>query len=226
MTLPKDVELTDELRRYMVEHGRTPDTVAQELIAQTQALGGIAEMQIPPEQGALLTMLAQILGARLVVEVGTFTGYSTLCLARGLSPGGQIVTCDLSDEWTSIGRQAWQRAGMHDLVDLRLGPAAKTLASLATEPGVDLAFIDADKTGYIGYWEQLVPRLRPGGLIVVDNVFYGGAVVDTDAVGNAAAIRAFNDHARDDSRMELVMLPVADGLTLARKPLVTTGGTP
>ncbi|SEG19117.1 Predicted O-methyltransferase YrrM [Nonomuraea solani] len=223
MTLPKDVEVTDELRRYMVDHGSPPDDVAEELIARTNELGDIAEMQIPPEQGSLLTLLAQLVGARSVVEVGAFTGYSTLCLARGLRPDGHVLTCDLSREWTDIGREAWRRAGVEDRIEVRLGPASETLAGLPEEPSVDLAFIDADKPRYIGYWEQLVPRMRPGGIIAVDNVFYGGDVVDEEAVGNAAAIRAFNDHAQADPRMEQVMLPIADGLTLARKPLATTG---
>lgn len=217
MPAPKDVLLTEELRAYMVEHGTPPDPVARDLIARTLELGGVAEMQIPPEQGALLTLLARLVGARLIVEVGTFTGYSTLCLARGLSSGGRVVTCDLSAEWTDIAAESWRRAGLGELIETRLGPAADTLAELPEEPSIDLAFIDADKPGYIQYWELLVPRIRPGGLLIADNVFYGGDVVDLDAVGNAASIRAFNDHAAHDPRMEVVMIPVADGLTLARR---------
>lgn len=224
MKLRKDVELTEALREYMIEHGSPPDSVARELIERTSQLGGIAEMQIPPEQGALLTLLAQLIEARLVVEVGTFTGYSTLCLARGLSPGGKVVTCDLSKEWTDIGRQMWKRAGVDDSIELWLGPASETLTSLPEEPIVDMTFIDADKKGYIGYWELLVPRVRPGGLILVDNVFYSGAVVDAYATGNAATIRAFNDHVQADTRVEVVMLPIADGLTLARKVRNTAEG--
>src|SRR5262249_10344862 len=163
MRIVKDVELTEELREYMVGHGTPPDAVAADLIARTYALGEAAEMPIPPEQGAFLTLLARLVDARLVVEVGTFTGYSTLCLARGTAPGGRVVTCDLSEEWTDIGLSAWRRAGVADRIDVRLGSAAETLASLPEEPVIDLAFIDADKPGYIGYWEQLVPRVRPGG---------------------------------------------------------------
>ncbi|MBB6439701.1 O-methyltransferase [Streptomyces candidus] len=222
----KNVELTGELRRYMIEHGAVPDAVGHELIARTHALGEIAEMQIPPEQGSLLTLLTQLVDARLVVEVGTFTGYSTLCLARGMAPGGRVITCDVSSEWTDMAREAWQRAGVSDRIDLRLGPAAQTLMSLPHESGVDLAFIDADKIGYIDYWEQLVPRLRPGGLIVADNVFYGGAAADPEAKGNAAAIRAFNDHVTADARVEQVMLPIADGVTLARKIKTAPRRTP
>jgi len=213
----KDVVLTQELRDYLVAHGCPPDPVARGLIAGTEALGGPAEMQIPPEQGAFLTMLARLLGARRIVEVGTFTGYSTLCLARGLSVGGRVVTCDISREWTAIAREAWSRANVDHLIDLRVGPALETLATLPREPFVDLAFIDADKVNYVNYWEQLVPRMRLGGLLVVDNVFYYGEVVAAHPSENGAAIRKFNDHASADPLVELVMLPVADGVTLARR---------
>jgi caffeoyl-CoA O-methyltransferase len=217
VTTPKDVALTEDLRTYMVEHGSLPDPVARDLIAETRQLGGVAEMQVPPEEGAFLTLLARLIQARLVVEVGTFTGYSTLCLARGLSPGGRVVTCDLSPEWTDIARRAWQRAGVDDRIEVMLGDASQSLETLDDGLAVDLAFIDADKASYIRYWEALVPRLRPGALIVVDNVFYYGTVTDPDAVGNTAAIRAFNDHAHADPRVQAVMLPVADGITLGIK---------
>ncbi|MBM9624571.1 O-methyltransferase [Streptomyces zhihengii] len=225
MTLGKYVELSEDLYQYMSGHNPKPDAVAEELIKRTTALGQAAEMQVPPEQGALLTLLAQLLGARHVVEVGTFTGYSTLCLARGVGPDGHVLTCDLSTEWTDIAHEAWERAGVADRIDLRVGPAAVALASLPGTPSIDMAFIDADKPGYIGYWEQLVPRLRPGGLIVADNVFYGGHAADPRATGNAAAIRAFNDHVAADVRVDPVMLPIADGITLARKVPLTPGGT-
>ncbi|WUI04379.1 O-methyltransferase [Spirillospora sp. NBC_00431] len=222
--MPKDVELTEKLHAYMVDYGLPPDGVARWLMRRTQELGSAAEMQIPPEEGALLTLLARLVRARLIVEVGTFTGYSTLCLARGLVTGGQVLTCDLSPEWTGIAEQAWRQAGLADRIEVHLRPAAETLAALPEEPVVDLAFIDADKPGYIGYWELLVPRLRAGGLLAVDNVFYGGTVVDPQVVGNAAAIRAFNDHVRADPRMDAVIVPIADGLTLARKH--DDGGAP
>ncbi|MFI0479684.1 O-methyltransferase [Actinomadura sp. 9N215] len=225
MGASKDVELTDELHAYIVDHGLPPDGVAQWLIGRTQELGSVAEMQIPPEQGALLTLLARLVRARLIVEVGTFTGYSTLCLARGLATGGRVLTCDLSAEWTSIAQQAWRQADLADRIEVHLRPAAETLASLPEEPVVDLAFIDADKPGYIGYWDLLVPRLVPGGVLAVDNVLYGGTVADPRVVGNAAAIRAFNDHVRADSRMDAVLLPIADGLTLARKHDDTSGAS-
>ncbi|MFC0038577.1 O-methyltransferase [Actinomadura rayongensis] len=224
MASAESVALTAELRAYVVAHGLPPDAVARRLIDRTAALGGVAEMQVPPEQGALLTWLARLLGARLAVEVGTFTGYSTLCLARGLAPGGRVVTFDLSQEWTAIARAAWREAGVDDRVDLRLGPAADGLAALPGDPVVDLAFIDADKPSYVRYWDLIVPRVRPGGLVLADNVLYGGAVADPAVVGNAAAIRAFNDRVRADPRVEAVLLPIADGLTLARRLPDPTGG--
>ncbi|GAB3468296.1 O-methyltransferase [Actinophytocola sediminis] len=213
----KNLAMSAELHDYLVAHGSPPDQVARELIARTSELGGQARMQVAPEQGALLTMLARLLDARLVVEVGTFTGYSTLCLARGLSAGGRVIACDISSEWTAIARQAWAEAGVAELIDLRLGQAVDTLAALAPEPVIDLAFIDADKVNYVNYWTELVPRMRPGGLLVADNVFYSGEVLAADPTANGAAIRDFNDHASADPRVELVMLPIADGITLARR---------
>jgi caffeoyl-CoA O-methyltransferase len=217
MASGETVVLTERLQQYMEAHSSPPDDVAKELINRTRQLGQVDEMRVPPVQGTLLTILARLLDARLVVDVGTFTGYSALCLARGMPSMGRVITCDISAEWTSIARQAWASAGVDHMVDLRLGPARDTLASLPPEQVIDLAFIDADKVGYIDYWKELVPRIRVGGLLVVDNVFYYGEVVDEHAKGNAAAMRAFNDHARADPRVDLVMLPIADGMTLARK---------
>jgi caffeoyl-CoA O-methyltransferase len=174
-------------------------------------------MQIAPEQGALLRILTRLIGATRAVEVGTFTGYSALCIARGLGEGGQLLCCDVSDEWTSIGRRYWEKAGVADRIELRLGPALDTLQSLPRQPAFDLAFIDADKPNYIGYYEELVPRLRTNGLVVVDNVLWSGTVVDPKATDdNVEAIRRFNDHLAADGRVEAVMIPVSDGITLAR----------
>jgi caffeoyl-CoA O-methyltransferase len=152
-----------------------------------------------------------------VIEVGTFTGYSSICLARGLAEGGRLICCDVSEEWTGIAREHWSKAGVEDLIDLRIGPALDTLRSLPADPVIDLAFIDADKPGYIGYWEELVPRTRPGGVLLIDNVFMSGRVIGPHPDTSGAAIRAFNDHAAADERVELVMLSIADGLTFARK---------
>src|SRR5690606_5846127 len=150
-------------------------------IARTAELGDIARMQVAPEQGALLELLVRMLGARQAVEVGTFTGYSALCVARGLAPGGRLLCCDVSEEWTAIARDAWRRAGVADRIDLRIGPALETLARLPDEPTIDFAFIDADKRGYLDYYEALVRRLRPGGLLAIDNVLWAGRVVDPAA---------------------------------------------
>jgi caffeoyl-CoA O-methyltransferase len=216
---PKSFQLSPEVHAYLVEHGTEPDAHQQALIAETAALGGISRMQIAPEQGTFLTMLARFLGARQIVEVGTFTGYSALCLARGLAPGGRLLCCDVSEEWTAIARRAWAAAGLADRIDLRIAPALETLRSLPSDAAIDLAFIDADKTSYRDYYEELVPRMRPGGTIAIDNVLWGGRVVDPSATDDdTLAIRAFNDHVAADPRTDVVMLPIADGLTLARTP--------
>ena len=213
---PKTLTITPELHRYLVEHGTPPDDVQLELIAETQQLGGLARMQIAPEQGAFMTVLTRLLGARLAVEIGTFTGYSGLCIARGLEPGGRLVACDVSEEWTTIARRYWERAGVADRIDLRLGPAAETLATL-DEPW-DLAFIDADKASYPTYYEAVLRTMRPGGVVLVDNVLWGGRVIDPAADdADTLAIRAFNDLVAADERVDTVMLPISDGLTLARK---------
>ena len=215
---PKHTPITPALHEYLVAHGAPPDPVARALIEATAQLGGIAVMQIAPEQGAFMTWLARTLGAVRAVEVGTFTGYSTLCLARGLPEHGRVLALDVSAEWTAIGQRHWEAAGVAHKVELRIGPAADSLRTLPREPTFDLAFIDADKTGYAGYVEEILPRLRTGGVILVDNVLWGGAVVDAarqDA--DTRAIRAFNDAIVNDSRVDAVMIPLSDGLTLLRK---------
>jgi len=167
---------------------------------------------------ALMAMLVHITNARNVVEVGTFTGYSALCVARGLADDGRLLCCDVSEEWTAIGRRAWERAGVAHRIDLRIAPALETLRALPADTEIDLAFIDADKPSYAAYYEELLTRLRPGGLIVVDNVLWDGNVVNPDAQDeNTVAIRAFNDLVAADERVDRVMLAVSDGLTLLRK---------
>jgi caffeoyl-CoA O-methyltransferase len=215
---PKSFLLTPELAAYIVGHGTPPDAQQLALIDETRALGPVAGMQIAPEQGAFLTLLTRAVGARNAVEVGTFTGYSSLCIARGLPADGHLLCCDVSDEWTAIARRAWASAGVADRIELRLAPAADTLRSLPREETIDLAFIDADKPGYPVYYEEILGRLRPNGLVLVDNVLWDGRVVQPDADDdNTRAIRAFNDMVAADDRVEAVMLPVADGLTLCRK---------
>lgn len=209
-------ELYDYVRNYGVAR---PDVIQRELIAETaRALPDQAVMQISPEQGAFMTLLTKIVGVRFAVEVGTFTGYSALSVARGLADGGQLLALDVSEEFTKIAQRYWERAGVADRIELKLGPAADSLRALQDEPTIDLAFIDADKGGYIAYWEELVPRMRRGGVILVDNVFAGGEVHDTASSSEMAqSIRAFNDHAERDERVELTMVPIADGLTMARR---------
>ena len=215
--LPKSFSLSPEVHQYLVEHGSPPDDLQRGLIEETRKLGGIAGMQIAPEQGAFMTLLTSLIGARKAIEVGTFTGYSALCLARGLPEDGQLICCDVSEEWTSIGRPYWEKAGVAHKIDLRIGPALDTLRGLPEERSFDLAFIDADKGSYLAYYEELLKRIRPGGAILVDNVLWSGRVADPEASDeNTVAIRGFNDALAADPRVECVMLPISDGLTLAR----------
>ncbi len=188
------------------------------LAAETESLGQISLMQIAPEQGAFLTLLTRAIAARAAVEVGTFTGYSALCVARGLPTDGRLLCCDVNEEWTSIARRHWERAGVADKIELRLGPALDTLRALPAEPQFDLGFIDADKTNYRNYYEEILTRLRPNGLMLLDNVLWMGQVVDAATTDeNTRALRDLNDCIAADRRVEAVMLPIADGLTIVRK---------
>ena len=213
----KALPLTPALHAYLLEHSSPPDEVTAELIAETRAtLPEDAGMQVAPEQAAFLRLLTSFAGVRNAVEVGTFTGLSSLSIARGLADGGRLICFDISEEFTGIARRYWKRAGVDDRIELRIGPAAERLKELPTEPHLDLVFLDADKTGYPAYWNELVPRVRVGGLILVDNVLRSGRVVDPQDDGDRA-ITEFNDLALRDPRTELVILPIADGLTMARK---------
>src|SRR5580765_1765568 len=178
---PKSFLLTPELAAYLVGHGTPPDAHQLALIEETRALGPVAGMQIAPEQGAFLTLLTRAIGARFAVEVGTFTGYSSLCIARGLPADGRLLCCDVSDEWTSIARKAWKAAGVGNRIELKLAPGADTLRALPQEETIDLAFIDADKPGYPVYYEEILTRLRPNGVVLVDNVLWDGRVIQADA---------------------------------------------
>jgi caffeoyl-CoA O-methyltransferase len=175
-------------------------------------------MQIAPEQGTFLEWLTRLLGATNVVEVGTFTGYSSICLARGLAPGGRLLCCDVSEEWTALAREHWARAGLDDRIELVIAPAAETLAALPHDPPVDLAFVDADKDGYPTYVELLTERLRPGGVLAIDNTLWSGAVADPSVTDDTTQLlRDLNDSLVADDRFDTVMLPLGDGLTLLRK---------
>ncbi|GAB3733500.1 class I SAM-dependent methyltransferase [Amycolatopsis oliviviridis] len=217
MEQDKRIQLTPRLGAYISAQAEPPTPAQSALVEVTTGLGGVAEMQIPHEQAVFLTLLSRSIRASTIVEVGTFTGYSTLALASGLEPHGVVHTFDLSEEWTALAATAWKEAGVYDRIQQHIGPAAEGLAELPDEPVIDLAFIDADKTGYQGYWEQLVPRMRPGGLILADNSLYYGEAAEEHPTGNGLAIKEFNAHVRADDRVESVLLSIADGLTLARK---------
>jgi caffeoyl-CoA O-methyltransferase len=210
--------LSDELITYALAHSSPQDEVQQRLVERTAALGDWAGMQIGHDQGMFMTLLTRLLGVHNAVEVGTFTGYSSLCIARGLAPGGRLLCCDVSEKWTALARQAWEEAGVADRVELRIAPALDTLKSLDPDERIDLVFIDADKPNYIAYYEELMPRVRSNGVILIDNTLWSGNVINRDDVSeNTAAIRAVNTHVAADPRVEVVILAIGDGLTLARK---------
>lgn len=212
----KPLPLTPELHAYLVAHGSAPDEIVRELAEETRAaLPAQADMQVAPEQAAFLTFLTRLLGVRQAVEVGTFTGLSSLAIARGLAEGGRLTCFDISEEYTGVARRYWTRAGVQDRIQLRIGPARDTLRELPQERYLDFAFIDADKVGYPVYWDELVPRMRPGAVIAVDNTLRGGRVLAPQNADDRA-IAAFNDEILADVRVEVVMLPIADGVTLAR----------
>ncbi|HNS26892.1 MAG TPA: class I SAM-dependent methyltransferase, partial [Steroidobacteraceae bacterium] len=206
-------------QRYLIEHTvREPAILAA--LRQLTAKMPQANMQIAPEQGQLIQLLVRLIGARRCLEIGTFTGYSALCVALAMPRDGELIACDVSLEWTQIARRFWREAGVDARIDLRIAPALTTLDELLQGGGssFDFAFLDADKENYLEYYERVVELLRPGGLLVVDNVLWAGAVADAgvqDAETNA--IRALNDRARDDERVDMSLVPIGDGLLLARK---------
>ena len=212
--------LDDTLFRYVIEHSVREHPVMAELREETARIehGG---MQIGPDQASLMQLLVRLVGARRCIEVGVFTGYSSLAVALALPAGGTIVACDVTEEWTAIARRHWEKAGVADRIDLRLAPAGDTLAALlaAGEAGTyDFAFIDADKTGYRDYYGKCLQLLRPGGLIAVDNTLWSGDVADPAKQGrDTRALREFNEALRRDERVDIAMLTVGDGVSLARK---------
>jgi caffeoyl-CoA O-methyltransferase len=214
----KFIALTPKVYEYAVAHGHNGDPLRAELAIETAKLGRISGMQIASEQGTFMAILAASIGARSAVEVGTFTGYSALCVARALPSDGRMLCCDVNEEWTGIARRYWERAGVANKITLKLGPAADTLKALPASHTFDFAFIDADKSNYLVYYEEILKRMRPNGLILLDNVLWSGAVVDESVKDeNTVALRAVNDFIAKDTRVEAVMLGVADGLTVVRK---------
>ena len=203
---------------YAAEHSTRPDAVQQALIDETAAMGSVSMLQIGGDQGVLLEMLTRAIGARRAVEIGTFTGYSALAIARGLGDDGRLLCCDIDENWTAVARRAWASAGVDDRIELRIAPALDTLAALSDDDRFDLAFVDADKTNYLNYYEALLPRLRTGGLLLVDNTLWRGQVLDrADTSADTEAIRAFNDHVAADARVHVVMLTISDGMTVIAK---------
>jgi caffeoyl-CoA O-methyltransferase len=202
---------------YLLAHSEPADAVLRDLAEETHRdLAGRAGMQISHDEGELLTMLVRLTGARQAVEVGTFTGYSSICIARGLPADGHLLCCDVSDEWTAIARRYWERAAVEDRIELRIAPAVETLRSLPDEPYLDFAFIDADKSGYPAYVEEILPRTRPGGLLVLDNMLRDGRVLAPEN-DDDRAIHDLNEALVADDRVDVVLLPVRDGVMLARK---------
>ena len=212
------VAITPELQEYITSRSTPGDALLRELQQETAALGGISVMQIAELQGTFMGLLVRAISARRIVEIGTFTGYSAICMARALPADGRILCCDVSDEWTRIARRYFQRAGVADKIDLRIGPALDTLRALPDEPIFDLGFIDADKRNQGNYYEEILRRLRPNGLLLIDNTLRSGRVLGASQ-GNPdlEAVQALNDKLPGDPRVEAVLLPIADGLTLVRR---------
>ncbi len=216
----RTIALTDSLYQYLLDVSLRESATQRALREETLRMPR-RSMQIAPEQGQFMALVARLVGARRCLEIGVFTGYSSLATALALPDDGRIVACDVSEEWTSIARRYWREAGVEHKIDLRLAPARDTLDALlaAGEQGRhDLAFIDADKTGYLDYYERCLRLLRPGGLIMIDNTLWGGRVADPeDGDEETAALRHFNEVLHRDERVELSLVPIGDGLTLARK---------
>jgi len=202
---------------YVMAHTEPPDDVMAALIAETATMAEV-NLQIGPDQAAFMTLLARSVNARSAIEIGTFTGLSALAIARALPEDGTLLCCDINAEWTAVGSRYWERAGVSDRIELRIGPAAQTLAELPEEPRYDFAFLDADKTGYAGYVAALYPRMQTNALLLLDNTLRGGRVLGGSETGpDDEAIITLNDDLIADSRWETVLLPIADGLTLLRK---------
>ena len=216
----RSISLTDSLYDYLLEVSlREPDLLRR--LREETAAHPLARMQISPEQGQFMALLARLLGVRRCLEIGVFTGYSSLALALALPDDGRIVACDVNERWTAIARRYWAAAGVAHKIDLRMAPALDTLRQLLAAGeagGYDCVFIDADKENYVGYYERALELLRPGGLVLVDNTLWSGRVADpANAEPDTVALRHFNEHLHGDDRIDLSLVPIGDGLTLARK---------
>ncbi|MBT5206880.1 MAG: SAM-dependent methyltransferase [Acidimicrobiaceae bacterium] len=210
--------LGEDLHDYVLDHTTAGDDVDASLSETTGELGGVARMQVARDQGMFLSMLVSAVRPQLAIEVGTFTGTSSLAIARALPDGGRLLCCDVSEEWTAIARRHWEAAGVSDRIDLVIAPAIQTLRALPDDTPVDFAFIDADKTGYLAYYEELIPRLSDHGLLVVDNVLWSGRVMDPSADDDdTVALREFNARVVADDRVDVVMLSIGDGVSVVRR---------
>jgi len=216
----RTLQLTDQIYKYLIDHSLRESESLRALRQITQK-HEFARMQIAPEQGQFMALLVELLAIKRIIEVGTFTGYSALAMAQVLPEDGQIICCDISKEWTDIGKASWAEAGVSSKIDLRIAPALETLDALlanGNEGQFDMAFVDADKSNYLNYFEKCLQLTRPGGLLVFDNTLWNGDVADnTIQDSDTVAIRALNDQLHQDDRVSLSLVPIGDGLTLARK---------
>jgi len=212
------LHLNEQLYNYLIARGHNGDPILRDLAEETRALGWISRMQIAPEQGTLMGILVRAIGAKSALEIGVFTGYSSISIAQALPPDGKLLCLDVNEEWTSIARRYWERAGLTGKITLKIAPAVETLRALPASPAFDFAFVDADKTNYRTYYEEILKRLRTDGLLLIDNVLWSGRVIDpSDKSEDTIAIRELNDFIAIDTRVEAVMIPVADGITIVRK---------
>ncbi len=216
----RTIEVDDSLHQYILDTSLRESPVLRSLRDKTMQLTQ-ANMQISPEQGQFMGLLTRLLGVKRYVEVGVFTGYSSLAVAASMPADGYVLACDVSEEWTSIAKPYWQEAGVEQMIDLRLAPALQTLDAVlaaSQQESFDFGFIDADKVNYQSYYERVLQLLKPGGLVAIDNVLWGGSVIDADKNdADTVAIRDFNAKLKDDKRVDISLVPIGDGLTLARK---------
>lgn len=217
--MPKVTALTEDLCRYLLRQRTADDAVLTELREETaRRFGALGGMMIAEDEGSFLSVLVGALAPRFAVEVGTFTGYSSLFIAKALPPGGKLLCCDVNEEWARIGEPYWRRAGVAEKIDLRIAPALETLRALPDEETIDFAFLDADKANYTAYYEEILKRTRKNGLIAADNVLWHNWLLDAaDQHPEAVGVREFNDHILRDTRVQTSMIHVADGITLIRK---------